>query len=214
MIISRGRSYIFVHIPKTGGTSMAVALETRAMADDILIGDTPKAKKRKRRLKGAVAAGRLWKHSTLADISGLVPDDLIDDAFVFSLVRNPWDRVFSFYCWAQSQHFDNALVQAARAHSFSDFLNLPITFGAQRADPCARYVTDAAGCERRCLWIRLEHWREDSSPLWDHLGFRLELPHINRSDRPSDYRSAYSAQDAQIVERACAEDIARFDYRF
>ena len=26
MIISRGRGYIFVHIPKTGGTAMALAL--------------------------------------------------------------------------------------------------------------------------------------------------------------------------------------------
>ena len=42
MIISRGRGYIFVHIPKTGGTAMALALEDRAKADDILIGDTPK----------------------------------------------------------------------------------------------------------------------------------------------------------------------------
>ena len=43
MIISRGRNYIFAHIPKTGGTALAMALETRAMHDDILIGDTPKA---------------------------------------------------------------------------------------------------------------------------------------------------------------------------
>ena len=72
MIISRGRRYIFVHIPKTGGTSMALALEARAMKDDIMLGDTPKARNRRRRLDGAQAAGRLWKHSTLADLDGLV----------------------------------------------------------------------------------------------------------------------------------------------
>jgi hypothetical protein len=44
MIISNGRRYIFVHAPKTGGTSMTLALEARAKADDIIIGDTPKAK--------------------------------------------------------------------------------------------------------------------------------------------------------------------------
>ena len=43
MIISLGRKYIFVHAPKTGGTSMALALEGRAMKDDIMLGDTPKS---------------------------------------------------------------------------------------------------------------------------------------------------------------------------
>ena len=46
MILSRGRRFIFVHIPKTGGTALALSLEGRAMKDDILIGDTPKARAR------------------------------------------------------------------------------------------------------------------------------------------------------------------------
>ena len=63
MIISHGRQYIFVHIPKTGGTSLSLALEQRAMRDDILIDDTPKDKRRQKRTKQLKAAGRLWKHS-------------------------------------------------------------------------------------------------------------------------------------------------------
>ena len=56
MIISRGRRYVFVHIPKTGGTALSLALEARAMKDDILIGDTPKARTRRARLKALKAA--------------------------------------------------------------------------------------------------------------------------------------------------------------
>jgi hypothetical protein len=51
MIISKSRNYVFVHIPKTGGTALTLALEDRAAADDIIIGDTPKAKRRKKRLE-------------------------------------------------------------------------------------------------------------------------------------------------------------------
>ena len=90
MIISRGRRYIFVHIPKTGGTALSLALETRAMKDDILIGDTPKAKRRRHRLKDVQTAGRLWKHSTLADIDGPT-DELL--ASVVSVDDSPMHRV-------------------------------------------------------------------------------------------------------------------------
>ena len=99
MIISRGRQYIFVHIPKTGGTSLALALEARAMRDDLMLGDTPKALKRRKKLMGAEARGRLWKHSTLADIEGLVSRDEMREMLCFTLVRNPWDRIVSYYHW-------------------------------------------------------------------------------------------------------------------
>ena len=91
MIISRGRAFIFVHIPKTGGMSLALALETRAMKADILIWDTPKAIRRPRRLKEAKAADRFWKPSTLADMDGLVLPEQPAQAFTATLVRNPWD---------------------------------------------------------------------------------------------------------------------------
>ena len=95
MIISRGRSYIFVHIPKTGGTSLALALEARAMKDDLLLGDTPKASKRRKRLQGVTAAGRLWKHSTLADIEGVVTREEIGQMFAFALPSR-WSSARSF----------------------------------------------------------------------------------------------------------------------
>lgn len=121
MIISRGRNYIFVHIPKTGGTSLALALEERAKADDILVGDTPKARRRQRRLKGVRTAGRLWKHSTLADIEGLVSRAFIANAFTMTLVRNPWDRMVSYYHWLRAQRFDHPAVHLARRTDFAGF---------------------------------------------------------------------------------------------
>ncbi len=214
MIISPGRRYIFVHIPKTGGTSLATALEDRAHRDDILVGDTPKAVKRRGRLKGLAARGRLWKHSTLADIDGVLGADEIAGMFCFTMVRNPWDRLVSYYHWLQAQSFDHPAVGLAQSHDFAGFLRHPQTQGSIRQWPARRYLTDAAGTERASLILRLEHLQQDIGPLADHLGFVPEIPHINASRRDRDYTAYYDDELRDVVAHICAEDIARFGYRF
>ena len=214
MIISPGRNFIFVHIPKTGGTSLALALEGRAHRDDILIGDTPKATRRKGRLKGLSPRGQLWKHSTLADIDGVVSAGDLDGMFVFTLVRNPWDRMVSYYHWLRAQRFSHPAVTLAQSSSFEAFVLSDLTRDTMRAASYGHYVTDAAGRERVNAFVRLEALEADLAPVWDHLGFTLDIPHVNRSERPEDYRTAYTEETAEAVAQMCAADIARFNYRF
>ncbi|MGR3801908.1 sulfotransferase family protein [Marinibacterium profundimaris] len=214
MILSRGRGYVFVHIPKTGGTAMALALEGRAMKDDILLGDTPKARRRRKRVKGVESRGRLWKHSTLADIDGLVALDELKGLFAFTLVRNPWDRMVSYYHWLRAQGFDHPTVAKAQRMDFTDFASDPGVLAGLRASPAASYMTRADGVEQCALYIRLEHLDADAAPLWGQLGFRLELPVENGSDRDRDFRGYYTDAAAEAVGRACATDIARFGYAF
>jgi hypothetical protein len=212
MIISPGRQYIFVHIPKTGGTSMALALENRAHRDDILIGDTPKAQKRRGRVKGRKARGRLWKHATLADIDGVVTAAQMEQMFCFTIVRNPWDRAVSYYHWLRGQSFDHDAVRLAKAHDFSEFLRHPHTVMSLQNAPYTRYMQDVSGVERG-QFLRLEHLGLDMAPLVRHLGFRPEIPHENRSERGA-YQDYYDADLRDHLGRICAGDIARFDYRF
>ena len=215
MIVSRGRGYVFVHIPKTGGTALALALEARAMADDILIGDTPKARRRRRRIKGVAARGRLWKHARLADAEGLITRDEMAGLFVFTLVRNPWDRMVSYYHWLRAQAFDHRAVTLARRLDFADFLSHAHTARSLRASPYGRYVQDPDGVECADLFIRLEHLDTDIAPLEAHLGFRLApLERANASVRARDWRGYYTDAAAERVATLCAADIARFGYGF
>ena len=214
MILSRGRRYLFIHIPKTGGTSLALALEGRAMKDDIMLGDTPKARNRRGKVKGIKTLGRLWKHSTVADLDGLVSLDELDDLFLFTLVRNPWARVVSYYHWLRRQEFDHPAVRIAKAHDFSPFLHHKLIQESFRASPARHYMTDARGVERPTLYLRLEHFAEDAEPLFDHLGFDLTLPQENVTGTGRDYRRFYNEFDSNLVADCCAEDIDRFGYRF
>ncbi|MCF6315328.1 MAG: sulfotransferase family protein [Marinosulfonomonas sp.] len=215
MIISHGRKYIFVHIPKTGGTALTLALEGRVMKDDILIGDTPKAVRRRKRLKNVQSSGRLWKHSRLTDIYGLVTQAEVEDFFTFTLVRNPWDMMVSYYHWLRDQTFDHPAVALAQQLDFSGFLNDSHTKLSMRAAPYGQYMKDRNGVERCDLFIRLEHLSQDIALLEDHLGFSLgQVPVANASQRDADYRSYYSEADAACIAVVCAEDIARFGYAF
>lgn len=215
MILSRGRGYMFIHIPKTGGTALTLALEARAMKDDILIGDTPKARARRGRLKNLPAKGRLWKHSTLADLDGLVTGAELDSLFLVTLIRNPWDRMVSYYHWLRAQGFDNPSVTLAKTVDFAAFLAHPLTTAACTAWPYPAYLRDAAGQERPALYARLEHLEQDLAPFEAHLGFRLmPLPRANDSARGRDWRPYYSDDDAARLAELCAPDIARFGYRF
>ncbi|CUK05949.1 Sulfotransferase family protein [Ruegeria denitrificans] len=214
MIISPGRGYVFVHIPKTGGTSLAQALEERAMKDDILIGDTPKAVRRRKRVKALTGRGRLWKHSTLADIDGALSIEDLRSMTTFTLVRNPWDRIVSYYCWLRVQSFEHPAVSLAKALTFDQFVLHPDTERSFRRYPAGRYMTRADGVEQCQFYIRLEQFDQDAAPLFDHLGFHLTLSRLNRSQRSGDYRGYYSDRTVEAVAKACAEDITRFGYAF
>ncbi len=215
MILSRGRRYLFVHIPKTGGTALSLALEARAMRDDLLVGDTPKAQRRRKRLKEVQTAGRLWKHATLADLDGLVTAADLDALFVFTLVRNPWDRMVSYYHWLKGQSFQHPAVNLARRLPFADFLSHPQIQASIRRATYGSYVTDARGRERCDCFVRLEHLATDLAPLEAHLGFSLgDVARANASDRGADYRPYYDPVLVDLVAELSAPDIARFGYAF
>jgi len=193
---------------------MALALEDRAMKDDIMLGDTPKALNRRRKMKNVEARGRLWKHSTLTDIDGIVLPHHVERMFTFTLVRNPWDRMVSYYHWLCEQGFEHSAVALAKATDFEGFLRDKGTQAAQHNAPASAYMRDVNGVEQCNAYIRLEHFSEDAAPLIEHLGFDLVLPHENASERERVYQRYYSDETREIIATCCAEDIARFGYTF
>ena len=185
------------------------------MKDDVIVADTPKGRARRRRVQGIRTAGRLWKHSTLADIGGLANDAEIAEFFTFTLVRNPWDRMVSYYHWLRVQGFAHPAVALAKRLDFSAFLNAPEIQASFRASPSASYVTDANGIDRCAMYLQLEHLGRDIPALEARLGLRLpDVGRVNASNRNRDWRGYYSDADAGLVADIAAADIARFGYTF
>ena len=191
---------------------MALALEARAMKDDMMLGDTPKARKRRRKLKDVKTRGRLWKHSTLADIDGLVSPEEIAGYFCFTLVRNPWDRMVSYYHWLRLQSFDHPAVKLAQQLDFNAFVLHEHTRASLRANPASRYLTDANGTEHDGAYVRIEHFEQDVAPVVAKLGFEIRLERANATERDRDWRKFYSDEAAESVLKAAESDAMRFKY--
>ena len=157
----------------------------------------------------------MWKHSTLRDIEGVLTEAEMEDFLVFTLVRNPWDRMVSYYHWLRDQNFSHVAVGRAKRMRFSEFLADPETQAAFRAAPSDSYVTGPSGRMLGDLFLRFEDLPGAVATLEARLGVKLPpLERVNASERPVDYRAAYGEGDAEQVAEMFASDISRFGYRF
>src|SRR4026209_3030482 len=81
MLISHRHRFIFIHVPKTGGSSVTAALRPFCEPETL---ETA----RQRGLK---------VHSTARDVIRAFGRDVWESYFTFALERNPWDKCLSLY---------------------------------------------------------------------------------------------------------------------
>ncbi|MEM6461976.1 MAG: sulfotransferase family 2 domain-containing protein [Pseudomonadota bacterium] len=215
MFISHKRQLIFIHLPKTGGTSLTIALENQAASDDIIIGDTPEAEERQHRFAGVKASGRLWKHSHLNEIYGLVTPSQINTYLKITIARNPWDRMVSYYHWLRVQTFKHHAVALARSLEFEAFATHANIGQSFRQNSICTAMTDKNGAYRADFVLRFESLQEDANRLSNMLGVKLgQLPLTNTSKRRRNYKEYYSDRSRSFVADACEEDISMMSYTF
>jgi hypothetical protein len=94
VIISNSRELIFVHIHRTGGTSIERALDPFMRWNDVLLGGSEYGERIQTDYRERFG---LWKHSSFSDIRRVCGDELLNAYRSFSLVRHPVSRFLSLY---------------------------------------------------------------------------------------------------------------------
>jgi Sulfotransferase family len=95
MIISHKHKFIFVHVPKTGGTSITFSLINHLGPKDVVMGCLPPFEKLSWESK---KNGGLHKHSKAFEINNSMGKSF-DDYYSFAFIRNPYDLIVSQYYW-------------------------------------------------------------------------------------------------------------------
>ncbi len=198
----------FVWIPKTAGTSLAVTLHNHGIFrrgdPNNLWGLIPDED---RRQWGATQ----WQHLSAENIKLFLPEGIAwHDYYSFSFVRNPFDRMVSFYEY----------IQAARSLPYSIHYRKPSlpTFKEWFEQRAPRdqlsYLRDPKGEITVSFVGRFETLDADFGKVCDALLLpRVSLPKI-RSSKRGQYRDYYDDALRKKVAEKYGEEIEMFKYVF
>jgi chondroitin 4-sulfotransferase 11 len=218
MPVSHSHKTIFVHIPKTAGTSIEAVLGMHGDKQDI--GLVPYFNQE---LDHEHLYGRQMQHMTAQAIRTVLNNDAVFNSyFKFAVVRNPWDRLVSALAWTDQKWVrGEELTLAAFETQVRQLHSLLATAQTAPAPvqlphylyPQSLYIFDA---ERRPLVnfiARYESLATDWRVIREKLGLSVELPARMKSHH-RDYREYYSAATRQLVADMYALDVSLFEYEF
>jgi Sulfotransferase family len=200
-MISFQKRFLFVHIPKTAGNSIQSVL--RDYSEDQLVA-------LRKEQDGIERFGlrnpnyKIKKHSTLSEYREALSEEQFRSFYKFTCVRNPWDRMVSYY-FTPTQNpetWDRKKFRGiiSKAVSVADYLRLD----EEETDPFANvdYI------------VRFENLAEDFRIVCDQLAISPPtLPRYNRSTRER-YSKYYDDELRELVRTRFAAEIERFGYTF
>jgi hypothetical protein len=100
MIWSDHRRFCFIHIPKTAGTAVRTAYLPHALLGDVLVGGGEFGNTLRDLLRAHYG---LHGHSGAGQVMRLFGRERFEAMFSFAVVRDPLDRMISFYRWIHGQ---------------------------------------------------------------------------------------------------------------
>jgi hypothetical protein len=199
-VISHDLRCILVHVQKTGGMSIRQALNMQQWDPH--------------------------QHRFASELQLLYGPELWQRYFKFGFVRNPWDRLVSWWEMIRRNVAEGRPMNGfqryvlGNAATFEDFIR---NCGDEYRDRDGskwiyrnqvEYLTDSSGALLVDFVGRFENLPADFGFVAARLGLKSTLiPHVNRSTRRL-YAEYYSDELRAIVAHRYARDIAAFGYEF
>jgi hypothetical protein len=205
-MISIDKKFVFIHIPKTGGNAIRLALQPYAI-DEIVFNEKQQAYNESTQQLNRFGIRNpymdLKKHSQISEVHSQWDAGQLgawDDYFKFAVVRNPWDRLVSLYF---SPHKGNVDFDKKK---FTELVK------NTRKGMQFPFVTEGGSLATDYL-VRFESLAADFAQVCDRLHIQVELPHVNKS-RHLPYREYYDKKLMNLVYKLYREDIDLFGYEF
>ena len=187
-MISNKHKFIFIHIPKTGGTTI-----------ETFFGGCKK------------------KHQPLCKMYRNLFFPL-EEYFQFTFVRNPFDRILSlfFYLVKDEKRVDadfSSFVKNQVCWKMNESKNV-ISRSGKRRHYCPQIMWFENYKKDNFYIGRFENFQEDFNIVCDKIGIPQQiLPHENKT-KHKHYTEYYDDETRQIVAEKYAKDIEYFNYEF
>jgi len=179
--------FVFIHINKTGGSSVEKALNVPL------------------------------EHKTAIEKIDEIGQKYWDRKFTFTVIRNPWDKVVSHYHYRvktnQTDLRDNPIefkewLKRTYGNQDAFYYDNPKMFMPQ-----TNWITDNNGNILVDEIIHFENLESEFNKILEKLGKNRTLPHVKKSNR-GNYRDYYDEETIAIVRNWFERDIKRFGYQF
>ncbi len=204
-MISDEHKIIFIHIPKTAGTSI----------ENVLF--KPKNKRASNDLWGGpnqYQSGAL-QHLMSSNIIKAIGMDVFNQYFTFSFSRNPWDKIVSQYHFTVQRRKDlQHKIGINENSSFKEYINKLFSVDVYiQWEQQYKFLYIDGKCVVDFIG-KFENLQQDFDIVCDKIGMsRQQLPHKNKS-KHKHYTEYYDDETRQIVAEKYAKDIECFGYKF
>ena len=212
-MISHKHKFIFIHIPKCGGTSVEqTLLKNEGIPEErILKWDLTHEEQQK---------FRLWYKYDNVDVQHRKIDQFKDvrekSYFTFTFVRNPWGRFLSEYFYIKKSNGCGCDDFDKKFPTFKHFVkNNGIKCCNYAHDfPQIDFVLNANQNKLTNFVGRCEDMQYDFDYVCGKIGIpKIKLPHRNPT-KHKHYTEYYDEETKQIVAKKYAKDIEYFGYEF